>query len=167
MRLIACLGEEEIPVEVERSGSGYRVRLRDQWIAADLVTANAFLRSLRFDDGKQFLILHHSDGARHELLFGDSTVHVEIRDPLAMRRRSQREDLEGDAEVVRAVMPGRVVRVLVAAGDQVQKGDGLLVVEAMKMENEITAPRDGAIAEVLVEAGQTLDGGTDLIRMGD
>jgi biotin carboxyl carrier protein len=63
---------------------------------------------------------------------------------------------------VQSAMPGRVVRVLVAAGDPVRAGQGLVVIEAMKMENEITAPRDGRVRSVAVTAGETVEGGAEL-----
>ena len=56
-------------------------------------------------------------------------------------------------------MPGRVVRVLVAAGADVAAGQGLVVVEAMKMENELRAPRAGRVAEVAVREGEAVDAG--------
>ena len=89
-------------------------------------------------------------------------MHLEVHDPLAMKRRQKREDLVGD-DSVRAVMPGRVVRILVEEGVEVKKGQGLLVIEAMKMENEISSPRDGKVGEVHVREGQTIEGGADLV----
>jgi biotin carboxyl carrier protein len=60
-------------------------------------------------------------------------------------------------------MPGKVVRVLVVSGDQVREGQGLVVVEAMKMENEIGAPRAGRVKSVDVTPGQTVETGTRLV----
>ena len=63
-------------------------------------------------------------------------------------------------------MPGRVVRVLVNEGDKVEEGQGVAVVEAMKMENEIPAPRAGTVHSVNVEPGQTVEGGGVLVVIG-
>ncbi len=68
---------------------------------------------------------------------------------------------------IAAPMPGRILRILVQTGQQVQRGDPVAVVEAMKMENELTAPRDGVVAEILVTEGTTVEGGTDLVVIGD
>ena len=68
----------------------------------------------------------------------------------------------GDQSVT-APMPGRVVRVLVAAGDAVSAGQGLVVVEAMKMENELRAPRAGRVKNVSVPAGASVDAGRVLV----
>ena len=62
-------------------------------------------------------------------------------------------------------MPGRIVRVLVNKGDSVTKGAGLLVLEAMKMENEIQAPTDGIVDQLFVTAGQTVEGGAELVHI--
>lgn len=68
--------------------------------------------------------------------------------------------LPGDGLVrIIAPIPGRVSRVLVAPGDQISRGDGIVVVEAMKMENELRAPRDGVVGTIDVEEGQGVDGG--------
>jgi biotin carboxyl carrier protein len=65
---------------------------------------------------------------------------------------------EGKQTLV-APMPGKVVAVLVAPGAEVERGQGILVVEAMKMQNEVKAPRDGVVAEVKVCAGDTVNAG--------
>jgi biotin carboxyl carrier protein len=63
---------------------------------------------------------------------------------------------------VRAPMAGRVVKVLARAGDAVKSGQGILVIEAMKMENEVRCPRDGRVREVRVAEGAAVDGGEEL-----
>jgi biotin carboxyl carrier protein len=64
---------------------------------------------------------------------------------------------------VTAPMPGKVVRVLVNAGDEVKTRQGLVVVEAMKMENELRAVRDGRVREVCVAEGQSVEAGASLV----
>ncbi len=68
------------------------------------------------------------------------------------------------AKHVAAAMPGRVLRVLVAAGDTVVAGQPLVVLEAMKMENEVKSPQDGVVSGVAVEAGQPVNAGEVLVR---
>jgi biotin carboxyl carrier protein len=164
MKFIAREGGRELQVEVIRHGSGYRVCIGDRWMEADLVRAGAFVRSLRLEDGTQVALIHHREGNVHEITLGGTIVHVEIVDPLASRRL-RREDEIGGGGVVKALMPGRVVRVLVAKGDTVRKGAGLLILEAMKMENEIQAPADGVVDEVFVTAGQTVESGAELAHI--
>lgn len=83
---------------------------------------------------------------------------VEIFDPRSWRRvRGAGIELEGRQQLV-APMPGKVVRVLVKAGQKVEAGQGLLVIEAMKMQNEIRSPKSGAVERVAHE-GQTVNAG--------
>jgi biotin carboxyl carrier protein len=72
----------------------------------------------------------------------------------------------GGGGIVKAPMPGLVVRVEVAVGQKVEVGAGLVVVEAMKMENEIRAQRAGVVETVHVAAGQTVDKGAPLVTLG-
>lgn len=164
MRFIARHGGEEIPIEVERHGSAYRVRMADRWLVADVVNAGPYLRSLRLEDGTQLTLVHDRDGTMHQISLADSIIHVDITDPLSLKRKG-REDELGAGGVIRALMPGRIVRVMIKKGDSVRKGASLLVLEAMKMENEIQALADGVVDQVFVEAGQTVESGTELVHL--
>jgi biotin carboxyl carrier protein len=164
VKFIARHAGEEIPIEVERLADAYRVRIGDRWINVDLVDAGRFLRSVRLDDGTQLSLIHHRSGTTHEISLGDTTIHVDIVDPLSIKGRRGAEDM-GAAGTIKALMPGRIVRVTAAKGESVRKGAGLLVLEAMKMENEIQAPADGVVDEIFVEPGQTVDSGADLVRI--
>lgn len=70
------------------------------------------------------------------------------------------------AETVKAPMPGKILSVAVSAGQAVKKGETLLILEAMKMQNEIAAPHDAVVADVRVAANQTVSTGDDMIVLG-
>ena len=89
---------------------------------------------------------------------------VEVRDPRGWSRKSV-VGSQG-AAALSAPMPGKVVRVLVAAGDVVEAGQGLLVVEAMKMQNEIKAPRAGQVISLTAREGATVAAGEPLATIG-
>lgn len=90
-------------------------------------------------------------------------LHIKLRGRLLQaklidrkqRRGAAEHGLEGQQQLT-APMPGKVVRVLCAAGDEVTKGQGIVVVEAMKMQNEIKSPKDGRVSEVRVSEGATV-----------
>ena len=72
----------------------------------------------------------------------------------------------GSGEAVNAPMPGNILKVNVNVGDAVKSGTVLVVLEAMKMENEIMAPKDGTVTQVLVSKGSTVDTGAPLVVIG-
>lgn len=163
MKLVALHGGNPVAVEVERYGSGYRVTLDGRTFEVDLVSLGSSVYSLRFADGRQYSLVHHSDGNDHEVAIGGSKIRMQIVDPLALRRR--REETSGAAGVVKALMPGRIVRLLVEPGMEVRRGAGLLILEAMKMENEIQSPGDGVVDEIYVQPGQTVESGAPLVHI--
>jgi biotin carboxyl carrier protein len=105
---------------------------------------------------------------RHELLVDGWRVEIELEPErrAALRARARRGGAaladHGPTEV-RAIIPGRVLAVSVAAGDPVVTGQQLLVVEAMKMQNELRAPRDGTVERIAVEPGRTVELGDVLL----
>lgn len=90
------------------------------------------------------------------------TLRVEVRDPRDTSRVS-RTSIGSGRQNVSAPMPGKVIRVLVNAGDSVSVGQGLIVVEAMKMQNEMKAARPGRVTEIRVRAGDTVGAGDTLL----
>lgn len=76
------------------------------------------------------------------------------------------EPVPAGAATVKAPMPGKILSVAVSEGQAVKKGDTLLVLEAMKMQNEIAAPADGTVKQIRVAANQTVSTGEDMIVLG-
>jgi biotin carboxyl carrier protein len=93
---------------------------------------------------------------------GGRRFAVEVRDPRDASR-SSRAAIGSGRQNVAAPMPGKVVRVLVAAGDQVETSQGLVVVEAMKMQNELKANRPGRVIEIRAREGETVGAGDILV----
>jgi len=94
-----------------------------------------------------------------EIVLRGRTYEVAIIDPKRLRSgQSSAADHTGAAEIV-STMPGKIVRVLVAAGARVEAGAGVIVVEAMKMQNELKAPKAGAVVSINTEEGATVNAG--------
>jgi len=89
---------------------------------------------------------------------GGREFRIEIVDPRARRLRAAHIEAGGRRQVA-APMPGKVVRVLVEAGQKVEAGQGLVVVEAMKMQNEVRSPQAGTVEQVLAQPGQAVQAG--------
>jgi biotin carboxyl carrier protein len=83
---------------------------------------------------------------------------------LRMRRALETLTLDG-RQPLTAPLPGRVLQVLVKQGDQVTRGQPLLVLEALRMENQLRSPRAGTVVELRVQAGQDVDGGAVLLAV--
>jgi biotin carboxyl carrier protein len=92
------------------------------------------------------------------LWVGSQRFAVEVRDPRSLRGRARTRDDHGPKKIT-APMPGKVVRLLVHEGDEVELGRGIAVVEAMKMQNEIKSPKKGKVAKILVAEGTTVNPG--------
>jgi biotin carboxyl carrier protein len=101
-------------------------------------------------------------GASHAVALRDDTFEVTLVAAARGAMTPHRKAAAGPAKVA-APMPGKIVRVATAAGQEVKAGECLVVMEAMKMENEIRSPRDGRIRDVLVKEGQAVESGALLI----
>jgi biotin carboxyl carrier protein len=110
-------------------------------------------------DGRSYAVQSLGEG---EVSVNGRVFQVEVFDPRGPRGRRSVGERSGP-QVVDASMPGRVVRVLVTVGQEVAAGEGLIVVEAMKMQNEMKAPRAGRVASVKAEAGATVSAGDILV----
>ena len=112
--------------------------------------------------------LEAKGGGELQVITGGRNFHATVlSDGKSNQRHPHRAEraavpMEGRQSVV-ATMPGRIVRVLVAPGDRVAAGQAVVVVEAMKMENEMRAPKDGVVREVRVTPGAAIDAGAVLV----
>lgn len=100
-----------------------------------------------------------SVGGQLQLQTGGLEFLAEVIDPRSWRGRHHGGAQAEGRQLITAPMPGKVVRLLVKAGDTVEAGQGLLVVEAMKMQNEIRSPKRGKVERVLVVEGQAVNAG--------
>jgi biotin carboxyl carrier protein len=164
MRYVATIEGTEHEIEIEElAPESFAIQLGETRFEADLrrVGPQSFSvllgrRSFDFDvvrDGDEIVV-----SSRH----GSTRLSVVGAARRAARASARKRDHAGPAQI-RAQMPGRIVNVLVAAGDQVKSGQGILIIEAMKLENEMKSPKDGKVVEVNVAAGQTVEKGTLMI----
>ena len=101
---------------------------------------------------------------RFDVHIGNNLYAITLADPKRLRgaQASGAQAGEGSAQIV-APMPGKVVRVLVSLGAQVEVGDGLVIVEAMKMQNEMKSPKTGKVTALHAEVGATVNAGDVLV----
>jgi biotin carboxyl carrier protein len=133
-------------------------------------------------DGQPFVIGHENgaltvNGIIYDVVLGDKTAAVDDREyeidvaGMAMRATAPKKAAPKKAKAaagagsVTAIMPGAILKVLVAEGDQVGEGDVVVILEAMKMENEIRAPLNGLLEKVYVVPGQRVSHDEVLVRI--
>jgi biotin carboxyl carrier protein len=169
--LVGLAGDRQEDVRVERVGDRWRVTVGDSVYDVDAVAVHG-----ERDERVVSLLI---GGAQHEVAVspdprqgyrvsvGSRSEPVEMIDPLVHAAREARGGSgRGGGGVVTAYMPGRVAAVLVEEGAEVAAGEGVVVLEAMKMENEIQAESDGTVTKIFVEAGQAVEGGDPLFEIG-
>jgi biotin carboxyl carrier protein len=124
--------------------------------AADIVETEAGVYSV-LAGGKSFEA-RVGDG---EIAIGDQRFPFAIEDRRKWKRSDRGSGAQGSA-VLAAAMPGKIIRLLVAVGDEVAAGQGILVIEAMKMQNEVKAPRDGRVTALNVKENESVSAGVTL-----
>ena len=96
------------------------------------------------------------------LVIGSARYAIDVQDPRSLRTRRAAGESEAGPQKITAPMPGKIVRISVAVGDEVKAGQGVIVMEAMKMQNEMKSPKDGKVRKILATEGATVNPGDTL-----
>ena len=144
-------------LELARAEGGWACRLDGRPVEVDAVLARPDVLSLRIGNQAFEIKCERVAGDLH-LWVGSRRFAAEIRDPRSLRGRVRSVDDQGPKKLT-APMPGKVVRILVTEGAEVDAGTGVLVVEAMKMQNELKSPKKGTIQKILVSEGAAVNAG--------
>jgi acetyl/propionyl-CoA carboxylase alpha subunit len=154
--------------EIAIDGKSYRLDLREaegRWscrldgreVEVDAVLARPNVLSLRIGN-KAYEVKCERVGGDVHIWVGSQRFAVDLRDPRSLRGRTRALDDHGPKKLT-APMPGKVVRILRTQGAEVEAGTGVLVVEAMKMQNEVKSPKKGTIQKILVSEGTAVNAG--------
>jgi len=157
----AVVGERVLSVEVAGAGPRYTVTLEGRAMEVEWSDGASGLASLVIDGASVEAGAVARDGGYSVLVKGHM-VDVTLRDAAPPGAPLARAGAGGPARVT-APMPGRLVKVLVQEGDSVSEGQGLVVMEAMKMENELRAPRAGRVKELPARERQAVEMGALLV----
>ncbi len=150
-------------IDIERVEKGYQATVDGEAFALDVaMTARDVLSILH--NG------HHYEAKREYSLLGETHLIVgserflaEVRDPRSLRSRRAAAGQEAGPAKITAPMPGKVVRTMVAVGDEIEAGQGIIVVEAMKMQNEIKSPKKGKVTKIAVAESALVNAGDLLV----
>ena len=159
----ATTGEKTARIEVRESQGRYHVTIGDKTLDLDWVRTGEQEASVLVDGVSYDITVDKTLEGFGVLIRGDR-FEVELKDAVkgvALGRAAHSGPLK-----LTAPMPGKIVKVLVAQGDAVEAGRGVLVMEAMKMENELKASRAGTVQEIKVKEGQAVEMGALLLVIG-
>ena len=145
-------------LELGRAEAGWRCRLDGREIQVDAVLARRDVLSLLIG-GKAYEIRRESSATDVHLWVGSVCYRAELRDPRSLRSRRRADADEKGPKRLLAPMPGKVVRVLIGEQQAVEAGQSILVVEAMKMQNEIKSPKKGTVKQIVAAEGANVNAG--------
>jgi biotin carboxyl carrier protein len=149
---------KDFRLELERKESGWQCRLDGRNIEMNAVLARRDVLSILID-GKAYEIKREQTASDTHLWVGSVRYLAELRDPRSLRgRKGTGADDKGPKKIL-APMPGKVVRMLVNQGQPVEAGQSILVVEAMKMQNEIKSPKKGTLQKIVAIEGGNVNAG--------
>jgi len=161
MNLTARVGGEEVALEVRAEGKGaYKVKVGETTYAIDLTEPEPGVFSLLFGERSYEVVVRAERDPLRLTVVGRS-YEIALEDPAEALARSSRLSYSGP-QAVRSIMAGKVLAVMVHEGEAVAEGAAIVVIEAMKMENEIRAPKAGIVKTLRVQAGQAVESGAEL-----
>jgi biotin carboxyl carrier protein len=163
VRCVILREGREIPVEVHERAGGYLITLDGHGYEVDSRQVVPGLYSLIVGGRSYEVTVFSPEPEHYRVHLYDGMRTIELLSPIGLVLRSQGGGSGSSGLAVRAPMPGKVVRVLVSPGQKVTRGQGVVVVEAMKMQNELKAQVDGVVKEVLASEGDGVEGGADLV----
>jgi biotin carboxyl carrier protein len=150
-------------VEVRRVDGRWHCKVDGQEVKCDVATAGGQVLSLLVG-GKSYEAKLESGPLGNHIWVGSNRYAVEVRDPRSFRGRKSAVDSGDGPKKLVAPMTGKVVRVLVEEKQSVEAGQGVVVVEAMKMQNEIKSPKAGVVQKLLAAVGASVSAG-DLLAV--
>lgn len=153
------IGGKTHRVELARGEGGWQCRLDGEEIAVDAVVTRPDVMSLIIGATAYEVKREVAHSGDTHFWVKNSRFAVEVRDPRSLRSRKAAAGAGEGPQKLTAPMPGKVVRVLLAAGSEVEAGQGVLVVEAMKMQNELKAAKKGVVKQMLTSEGAAVNAG--------
>jgi len=164
MNLVISCGELRIDVEMSDGLGRQRISIDGRELDCDWVRISEGHYSLIIDK-RVFDLFVEAAGSLFSVSGREGLCKLEVHDARSLKEDAILEEGAAGLQRLHAEMPGKIIRVLVNTGDAVAYDQALLVVEAMKMQNEIRAPKAGTIKEIAVAEGETVNSGGFLLSV--
>lgn len=158
------VGEKTHRVELVRAGAGWKCTLDGREFALDAVSSQDGVLSLLVE-GKSYEVRQERTTGETNIVVGHERFDVLVRDPRSLGSRRSVDSGGLGVRKITAPMPGKVVRILAALGTAVETGQPVLVIEAMKMQNELKAPKTGRVSKLNVGEGAAVEAGQVLAEV--
>lgn len=161
MKLIAEIDGEKREINIKQTGDNVSAEIdgRAYELQMHAVEENLYLLKHANKIYRVFVAPNEKPNEPFSVTVGGKDLDVKLIDPKRMRGGANAEKNADGAAEIKTAMPGKVVRVLTTVGAAIKQGDGVLIVEAMKMQNEMKAPKDGTVREIRVAEGATVNAG--------
>ncbi|MCK4357269.1 MAG: hypothetical protein KAW92_00725 [Candidatus Cloacimonetes bacterium] len=155
MAYIVKVDEKEYKVEIKKESNNLKIQLDDKEFQGEIVSGDTDSQLTLIIDNKPYSIFLDSDS---RISVNGEEYATEVIDEQIQKLIKATPEAAHKKEVtITAQMPGLIIEVEVNEGDKITAGQGLIVVEAMKMQNEMNAPRNGVVKKVYVQKGQTVN----------
>lgn len=151
-------------VELARQGSGWSCKLDGHDFPLDVTPLQNGLLSVLVA-GKSYEVRQEVAASETSVVVGHERFKVTVRDPRSLRSRARGGDSGQGPKKIVAPMPGKVVRIIAPPGTEVEAGQPVLVIEAMKMQNELKAPKKGKVKRINVSEGAAVEAGQALAEV--
>jgi biotin carboxyl carrier protein len=160
--LTGARGKETRTVELRREGHLWRAVIDGNPVEGDMAEVAPHTFSILLDGKSYELRVTPLADGNLKIQSAHAELTAKVIDPREWRGRHEALEVQGRQQVA-APMPGKIVRILVQAGETVESGQGLVVVEAMKMQNEIRSPKNGRVEKIVAKEGDTVNAGDVLV----
>ncbi|MGI8786826.1 MAG: biotin/lipoyl-containing protein [Pyrinomonadaceae bacterium] len=161
MKLTAELDNETHEIELSRNDSNLTAEIDGRAYELEVSQPEPNIYLLKHENKIYQIFVAPNEKTSEPFIasVGNYNYEIKLTDPKRLRGTDAGKGQTEGASEIKTAMPGKVVRVLVEAGAEIKQGDGVIIVEAMKMQNEMKSPKDGIIKEIRFAEGATVNAG--------
>lgn len=164
MKYITIINKQQFEVEILGEG---RLLVNGVLHEVDFLELRNMLFSILKGSRSLELVIDETSPDQYEIMMGGRLYEGQILDERALLMVNRKGGLKLNSGEVNSPMPGLIVEVRAAVGDAVEEGQTVVILESMKMQNELKAPRSGHLTQIAVNKGQTVEKGALLVVIGD